>query len=417
MAKFLWGNGNLGFYGCGQLGADTMSGLDASGVTLTYDAGQGALDPQVLAASISLVFRGYSSYIVETGPDAGKERVTGGILAELHCLNAAGAEMLGVTGLTVELPGFLATLGRGDAFSAWGMVTYGVNRVTGSADASGPGHAGTGDVLDTGALADVVTALAGDDFIKDQGGADTYDGGTGFDTLAYDGWFFQPQRAVRGLDVDLNLGTITGPDGAVDKVTGIEAVIGTFKLDLIRGDGVGNKFAGMAGADRIDGRGGFDFASYAGDAGQGGTDGIKVNLLAGTVRDGFGTIDRIISIEGIVGTAQRDVFIDSASNNYFDGGAGNDSFVFTAGNDSAHGGLGADLFTYKGTAFDDDTVDDFSTADGDKIVFALATSLAQLRLANIKVGAVDAVNAQFGSGSVTIMELTVAQLHPSDFGF
>ena len=190
------------------------------------------------------------------------------------------------------------------------MITHGVNQIRGSNNASGTDHPGTGGVMDTGALADAVLAGGGNDCIKGQGGADSYNGTTGFDTLAYDGWFFQPQWVKRGLDVDLNLGTITGPDGAVDKVTGIEAVIGTYKIDLFKGSGLGDKFTGLVGADRIDGRGGFDFASYAGDAGQGGTDGIKVNLTAGTVRDGFGSLDRLISVEGVEGTVVRDTFVE-----------------------------------------------------------------------------------------------------------
>lgn len=319
MAKLQWGNGNLGFYGYGQFGSYTMSDLAPGGVTLTY---AGSVDAQAHAASISFVFKGFQSYTVENGPDAGQERVTGGTLAEVHYLNAAGTEILQITGLAVGLPQFLATLARGDAFSAWGMITHGTNQIFGSNNAAGPGHAGTGDVLDTGTLSDVVNAGRGDDFIKDQGGTDSYNGGLGFDTLAYDGWQYQPQWAVRGLDVDLGLGAITGPDGAVDQVTGIEAVIGTFLRDQMRGSSQGDRFTGLAGVDRIDGRGGYDFASYGADAGQGGTDGIKVNLTTGTVRDGFGTADKLVSIEGIEGTAVRDIFVELRLEQLFRRGGG-----------------------------------------------------------------------------------------------
>ncbi|MBC7736796.1 MAG: hypothetical protein H7245_06135 [Candidatus Saccharibacteria bacterium] len=417
MAKFQWADGNFGFYGYGQFGSYTMSDLDPAGVMLSYDPDHGSLDPSLFAASISLEFSGATFYTVENGPNAGQVRVTGGTLTEIHYQDAAGREMMAVTGLSAGLQGFMATLARGDAFAAWGMITAGVNQIRGAMDASGPGFPGTGDVLDTGFFADTVLAAGGDDFIKDQGGSDTYNGGSGFDTLAYDGWFFQPQRVTRGLNVDLTLGTITGPDGAVDKVALIESVIGTFRADLFKGSGLGDKFSGLAGADRIDGRGGFDFASYAGDAAQGGTDGIRVNLLTGTVRDGFGNLDRLISIEGIQGTATRDSFVDSASNTYFDGAAGNDTFFFIAGNDSAHGGPGSDTFTFRGTAFDDDTVDDFSSTDGDQIIFEAATSFSQLRLTNIKIGNQLVANVQFASGSVTLTGLTISQLHADDFGF
>jgi len=312
---------------------------------------------------------------------------------------------------------FLQMLNRGDGFTAWQMVTHAPSTIYGSVDASGPGHAGTGDVLDTGTGNDTVYAYGGDDYLKDQGGADLYNGSYGFDTLSYEGWFFKPQFLLRGVDADLALGTVIGPDGLTDRIFGIEAVIGTWKGDALKGNGFANKFSGLAGVDRIDGRGGFDMVSYAADAGQGGTDGIKANLALGTVRDGFGNTDRIISIEGVEGTAARDLFIDSASNTFFDGAAGNDQFIFGSGNDTAIGGRGADLFTFNGTAYDDDTIRDFSPIEGDKINFAAAERFAELHFFAIKVNGVDAVNVQFGSGSVTLLGQTLAGLHAADFGF
>ncbi len=413
MAKFLWMTGNLGFYGYDKLGGYLTSAMSETGMTLRYDTALGTLDPTIFAAGVQVTFADVSSYVVETGPDAGQMRVTGGTLAAISYLDAAGGTLLTVTGLNVLLPIFLATLARGDDFSAWAMVMRAGNVIIGSADASGPGHAGTGDVIDTGLGGDTVTAGGGDDYVKDKGGADNYSGGNGFDTLAYDGWYFQPWGTTRGVAADLSLGTITGPDGATDTVTGIEAITGTFRQDQFRGDGIGNKFSGLAGSDRIDGRGGFDFASYALDAGQGGTDGVKVNLTTGTARDGFGNLDRLISIEGVEGTAEDDSFTDNGANNFFNGGAGDDLLRFSGGNDVGRGGAGADVFLFKGTAYDDDTIDDFSAAEGDVVLFEAATSFAQLRL----VAVADGVNVQFGSGAVTLLGLTLAQLSADDFGF
>ena len=188
--------------------------------------------------------------------------------------------------------------------------------------------------------------------VKDKGGADSQDGGNGFDTLAYDGWNFQPQGTTRGITADLALGTVIGPDGSTDTVRGVEGVSGTFRQDQVKGNSLGNKLTGLAGADRNDGRGGFDFASHALDATQGGTD-------------------------------------------------------------SGHGGAGAGLFVFEGTAFDDDTIDDFSVAKGDRIQFDAAGSFAQLRLFHLAHG----VNVQFASGSVTLLGLTMAELSAGDFGF
>ncbi len=413
LARFQWMAGNLGFYGYDRLADYVASSVTQAGMVLQYDPALGLPDPTVVAAEVSFTFSGATSYVIESGPQAGQVRFTGGALTGITWSNALGEEMLTVTGLNILLPIFLATLERGDSFSAWAMVMRGANTLLGSAGASGLGQSGTGDAIDTGIAADVVMAAGGDDYVKDKGGADSYDGGNGYDTLAYDAWFFQPQGCVRGVAVDLVLGTATGPDGAADTIIGFEAVTGTFRQDQFRGDGIANKFSGMAGADRIDGRGGFDFASYALDATQGGTDGVRVNLATGNGRDGFGNLDRLISIEAVEGTAAADSFTDNGANNYFDGGAGNDIFRFSGGNDTGHGGAGADVFLFKGFAYDDDTIDDFSSAEGDVILFDAATSFAELRLVNVPGG----VNVQFGSGAVTLVGLTVVQLQASDFGF
>ena len=417
MAKFQWFDGNLGFYGYDQLTAYVADTRTTTGMVLEYDISGGALDPAHFAAAIQLTYSGYTSYIVEDGPDAGSERVTGGTLTGISYLDASGAVLLDISNLRVMLPIFLATLARGDAFSAWSMVTHFANSVTGSSDASGPGHAGTGDVIDTGHGADNVNALGGDDYIMDQGGVDGYSGGTGFDTVSYDGWYFQPQNVLRGLLVDLGLGTITGPDGFIDSVTGIDAVSGTFMADNFKGNAGANKFEGFGGADIFDGRGGFDMVSYGREAARGGTDGIRVNLLTGSVRDGFGKIDRVISIEGIEGTAVHDTFYDNVLDNYFNGAGGADAFHFGAGNDSAHGGAGADTFFFRGTSFGNDTIDDFSHADGDRVIIESATAFNQLIISTVVLDGKLAAFVQFGGSTLTMLGLSGTDLTAADFGF
>jgi Ca2+-binding RTX toxin-like protein len=417
VARFDWANGNVGFYGYDLFGTYLKSSLANTGMVMTHDPASGAIDPAIHAGSVEMTFAGATSYIIEAGPEAGHLGITGGTLTGIRYLAEGGRVLLSITNLAVALPVFLACIEKGNDFAAWSMIANGKNAMFGSNDASYVGFLGRGDVIATGTAADVVKAGGGDDFIKDQGGVDSYDGGTGFDTLAYDGWFFQPQNVKRGLIVDLAAGTVMGPDGLTDTITAIEAATGTWRNDQLRGDAQGNKFAGYAGADRIDGRGGFDFASYAGEAAQGGSDGIRVNLATGFVRDGFGMRDTLVSIEGVEGTAAADIFNDNGSNNFFDGGAGNDVLRFSAGNDSGHGGAGADSFVFKGNDFDDDTIDDFGVGTGDVVIFELATSFAQLVLVNVTTGGSPAVNVQFGSGSVTLIGYTSADLHADDFGF
>ena len=417
VAKFQFFDGNLGFFGYDKLADYNQVSHTSTSMVLDWDTSLGALDPTQFAARVVLTYSGFASYVVEDGPDAGQERVTAGNLTGVRYLDASGATLLDITKLSGGLPIFLESLARGDSFSAWQMVTHAPNNVLGSNAANGPGHPGTGDVIDTGTGMDTVIAAGGDDYIQDRGGADSYNGGTGFDTIAYDVFYYTPWLVSRGISADLVLGQITGPDGALDSVTGIDAVTGTFRSDSFKGNANANRFEGFGGNDTIDGRGGFDLVSYGREAGQGGTDGIRVNLGTGSVRDGFGNLDHLISIEGIAGTAVRDTFIDNGGDNFFDGGAGNDSFSFGDGSDTAHGGAGADRFSFHGLAFGDDTIEDFSSAQGDKINFDAATSFAQLHISTVLLDGSQAAFVQFSTSSVTLLGLTAADLHAADFGF
>lgn len=417
MAKFKWFNGNQGFFGFDKFAAYTQTFADGTGMVLDYDATTVPLDPEILAARIVFSYTNYQSYTIEDGPNAGQQQVIGGTLSAIRYYDAADVMLLEVTRIGASLPVFLATLGRGDGFGAWHLVTRGTNILTGSADASTIGHIGTGDVIDTGAAHDQVGAAGGDDFIQDRGGADSYNGGSGFDTVSYDGWFFTPFAITAGIRCDLLTGTILGPDGATDSVIGIEGVSGTFLADVMNGSSVANNFAGYSGTDRFDGRGGFDIVTYGRDASQGGTDGIRVNLAGGTVRDGFGYTDFLISIEGVEGTAQRDIMVDSGFDNAFFGAAGDDTLKLGAGNDTARGGLGADAFMFRGTSFGDDTIEDFSPLDGDTIAIEQVTAFSQLALTNFSIGGKSAVFVQCSFGTLTLLGVTTADLHASDFGF
>jgi Ca2+-binding RTX toxin-like protein len=418
MSTIKYFDGNLGFYGYDQLADYTVNSRSATTTVLDWNPTFGALDPTHFAAHVTLSYSGYSSYVVEDGPDAGQTRVTGGTLTEVAYTDAAGNMLLDISNLSVRLPVFLSTLARGDSFSAWKMVVQSGATITGSNSAAGPGHAATGDVIDTTSGNDTVMALGGDDFVKDRGGADSYAGGAGFDTLSYDGWNFTPWAVTGGIWVDQLLGTVRGPDGVTDKISGFEDISGTFLNDTMKGNSAANQFEGGAGNDTIDGRGGQDTVSYARDAEWGGTDGIRVNLATGLVRDGFGTTDKLLNIEGIVGTATRDTFFDNGADNSFDGGAGNDTMHFSGGNDFGHGGAGADTFLFDGN-FSDDTIDDFDTTQGDKIRISGVTAFNQISLTDIATddGPAVLVTYGFGFNTVTLLGHTVTDLHAADFGF
>jgi VCBS repeat-containing protein len=118
-------------------------------------------------------------------------------------------------------------------------------------------------------------------------------------------------NATAGIVIDIAAGTDSG-DSSVghDTFTGVNAVVGSLFADTMYGDANNNVFTGVSGDDYIDGRDGFDTASYNNIYFT--TDGVTVNMAAGIVTDRVagdtsnGT-DTLRSIEGVQGT----VFADS----------------------------------------------------------------------------------------------------------
>ncbi|PPQ19123.1 hypothetical protein CV770_12515 [Bradyrhizobium sp. AC87j1] len=120
--------------------------------------------------------------------------------------------------------------------------------------------------------------------------------------------------ATAGVTVDIAAGTADG-DGSVGHDTfvgsGILAVWGSSFADTLFGSNNGfgtiEVFAGFAGNDVIDGRGGFDRVDYNNDPTT--TSGITVSLAAGTLT-GDATVgsDTLVSIEAVRGTNFADTY-------------------------------------------------------------------------------------------------------------
>jgi hypothetical protein len=112
------------------------------------------------------------------------------------------------------------------------------------------------------------------------------------------------------------------------------------------GDAARNDFRGFRGADVFNGgaAGGQDQdrISYREDFSYGGGRGIVVDLevsvvggnINGTVRDGFGFLDRTVNIERVEGTRFADVFVGSSVRNVFLGGEGRDFYNGEGGFDT-----------------------------------------------------------------------------------
>jgi Ca2+-binding RTX toxin-like protein len=127
---------------------------------------------------------------------------------------------------------------------------------------------------------------------------------------------------------------------------------------LVGGDGA-DVLRGGLGSDDLRGGDGIDSASYAG-AGRGVTVDLSATGFQGT---GGAGLDRLIDIEGLIGSSFADVLTGGAGANRLEGGAGVDTLT---------GGGGRDVFVFdegdsgaiRATA---DRILDFSRRAGDKI--------------------------------------------------
>lgn len=170
-----------------------------------------------------------------------------------------------------------------------------------------------------------------DDFIGGNEQANTIDGGAGTDVVSY-------VLSNEGIIIDLALGIMSGGHASGDSLNNIEGLLGSVFADSLTGDDEGNFFSGGAGADVIDGGGGFDTVSYAGSE-------LSVTINLGiTDSDGFVIAssdvngeaqgDRLKNIENLIGGTNVDILTGDAEQNFLQGGAGADSLNGEGGNDT-----------------------------------------------------------------------------------
>ena len=180
-----------------------------------------------------------------------------------------------------------------------------------------------------------------------EGGNDLIDGRGGFDYVWYG-------RADGPVTVNLADGTATGGEGT-DTLISIEGLGGSNYADLLIGsdadnyfdpDQEGDEFSPnymVGGADTVDGGGGFDTVGY-----QNATQGVAVDLGAGTGIDGNGNTDTLISIEGVRGSDFDDHLTGDDGRNRLEGNDGNDTIIGGDGNDDIDAGAGDDLIDLSG---------------------------------------------------------------------
>lgn len=221
------------------------------------------------------------------------------------------------------------------------------------------------DKITGGLGAETLNGAGGNDVLDGGVGADTLDGGAGFDTASY---------AASNAAVIINMLTNvnTGGDAAGDKLSNIEAILGSIFADKITGSvandtlngNAGNDtLDGGAGADILDGGAGWDTASYAASL-----SGVQINLATNVNTGGDAAGDKLSNIEGIVGSNYADTMIGGAGADTFYGGGGADKLYAGAGADILTGAGGADTFFFNADSLNGrDTVRDFNLTQGDKI--------------------------------------------------
>ncbi|NHK29237.1 hypothetical protein FF098_015065, partial [Parvularcula flava] len=142
----------------------------------------------------------------------------------------------------------------------------------------------------------------------------------------------------------INNDTLLGRDGldVFGGGGGNDSLSGRGGDDELSGNNGDDVLIGGSGVDWLDGGAGYDTADYSSDSGAGGSGRIFADLSAGTIIDGFGDADTVISIENVIAGSNGDELVGSAARDTLFGMAGNDFLAGRDGNDVLDGGDGDD---------------------------------------------------------------------------
>jgi serralysin len=210
-------------------------------------------------------------------------------------------------------------------FLAFSDMTIAAPPITGGLDVAGDmtddRMDGTdfGDTLFGGGGDDLIHGLGGVDQLTGGRGDDLIDGGTGNDLIYIDQGddniaggegvdVLSADLALGGMQIDLQLGTISGGGMGVDRVSGIERVTGSRFNDLIIGGDEDNYLEGQGGIDTLRGGGGDDELIASSALAGGGADVIKAANQANS------TIASAISLDAAFDILERPDIFNSYTN-------------------------------------------------------------------------------------------------------
>jgi Ca2+-binding RTX toxin-like protein len=296
--SLLGGTGDDGLYG--ESGADTLEGGDGADI-LSGGVGDDSLTGGA----------GNDTFIVQSGADIITDlsdgdvlKVSGWATATVTVTTAwtatANSSNGGSAALTTN--GFAVNLAAAGAGVGFAVTNIGAaTALTGSANA---------DFLSGGDGADTLLGGAGNDSLRGGMDDDILNGGAGFDIAYYDGV---------GAAITVNLAVTdaqnTGSWG-LDKLIGIEGIIGSAYDDTLSGDNAANWLEGGDGGDSLSGADGVDtllggwgddlLSGGAGNdvlTGGGGADYFDVSTGKDTVTDlGLGWADVLVIATGATAT-------------------------------------------------------------------------------------------------------------------
>ena len=221
------------------------------------------------------------------------------------------------------------TTGRGRGGSAHDDTYSSIENVVGS---------NFGDALTGNNASNTLHGGDGNDTFGGSKGNDQLFGGEGDDdTVVY-------SNNNKAIDADLTAHRVNkGAGNGIDRIDGIENVVGSNYGDTLTGDEKDNELNGRGGNDTF-------FGSKGDDTLIGGDDvdtvdysdndqAISANLARNAVTkgDGNGT-DTISGIENVVGSNYDDILTGDEKDNELDGRGGNDTFYGSKGNDTLIGG-------------------------------------------------------------------------------
>jgi len=247
------------------------------------------------------------------------------------------------TGTTLSALGSLDTFGQLDLFNSIENV-IGSNGDDIIFGAVGPyifDGADGNDVIMVYGGNNILLGGVGNDTIGSGAGNDFIDGGFGSDTVIYSG-------LGGAIAVDLSLtGMQETGAGGIDVLDGIENLIGGDFDDLLAGNDQNNELSGGSGNDMLVGGAGDDQYDGGSDADtityERTTQGVVVNLLAGTASGAEIGSDTLANIENVIGGSGNDTITGNGNANLLEGRGGNDTLTAIGGNGNIlRGGEGDD---------------------------------------------------------------------------